>query len=94
MRENGSRRRSLADEQGRARLTRIAAVLEALTRAVRSGADIAAAVTAIALLEALKGVRTEVVDPELGFFVPQQPDERMLAFHIELIEEMRVAAGL
>ena len=48
----------------------------------------------LALLESLKGVRTEVVDPELGFFVPQQPDERMLAFHFELIEEMRAGAGL
>jgi len=48
----------------------------------------------LALLEALKGVRTEVIDPELGFFVPQQPDERMLAFHFELIEEIRAGAGL
>ena len=48
----------------------------------------------LALLEALSGVRTEVVDPELGFFVPQQPDERMLKFHFELIEEMRAGAGL
>jgi acetoin utilization deacetylase AcuC-like enzyme len=48
----------------------------------------------LALLEALSGLRTEVVDPELGFFVPQQPDERMLAFHFELIEEMRAGAGL
>ena len=48
----------------------------------------------LALLEALSGVRTEVVDPEMDFFGPQQPDDRMLAFHFELIEEIRAGAGL
>jgi hypothetical protein len=28
------------------------------------------------------------------FFGPQQPDDRMLAFHFELIEEIRTGAGL
>ena len=44
---------AVADEQGRARLTRIASVLEALTRAARTGDDIATAVTAIADLDVI-----------------------------------------
>jgi acetoin utilization deacetylase AcuC-like enzyme len=47
----------------------------------------------LAILEALKGERSAVVDPELDFFAAQQPDARMVAFHYELIEEMRAAAG-
>src|SRR3546814_18191974 len=39
---------AVANDQGRLRLTRIAAVLEALTQAARSGADIGTAVAAIA----------------------------------------------
>src|SRR3546814_20081955 len=39
---------AVANAQGRLRLTRIAAVLEALTKAARSGADIGTAVAAIA----------------------------------------------
>ena len=45
---------AVADDQGRERLTRIAAVLEALTKAARSGADIAQAVTAVAELEVIE----------------------------------------
>ena len=45
---------AVADEQGRARLTRIAAVLEALAKAARSGSDIAVAVTAIAELDIIE----------------------------------------
>jgi TnpA family transposase len=45
---------AIADEQGRARLTRIAAVLEALTKAARRGTDIATAVTAIAELDVIE----------------------------------------
>ena len=45
---------AVADEQGRARLTRIAAVLEALTVAARGGADIAQAVASVADLETIE----------------------------------------
>lgn len=45
---------AIADEQGRTRLTRIAAVLEALTKAARRGTDIATAVTAIAELDVIE----------------------------------------
>ncbi|WP_408591234.1 class II histone deacetylase [Novosphingobium sp.] len=48
----------------------------------------------LAILESLKGERSPVVDPELDFFAAQQPDPRMVAFHFELIEEMRSSAGL
>ena len=44
---------AVADEQGRERLTRIAAVLEALTSAARSGADIATAVAIVADLDVI-----------------------------------------
>src|SRR3546814_18554948 len=44
---------SVANAQGRLRLTRSAAVLEALTKAARSGADIGTAVAVIADLDAL-----------------------------------------
>jgi acetoin utilization deacetylase AcuC-like enzyme len=47
-----------------------------------------------AILETLSGERTEVVDPALDFFTAWQPDERMVAFHRQLIDEQRVAAGL
>src|SRR3546814_9931399 len=44
---------AVANDQGRLRLTRIAAVLEALTKAARSGADIGTAVAAIADLDVI-----------------------------------------
>src|SRR3546814_16997125 len=44
---------SVANAQGRLRLTRSAAVLEALTKAARSGADIGTAVAAIADLDVI-----------------------------------------
>jgi acetoin utilization deacetylase AcuC-like enzyme len=43
----------------------------------------------LAILEALAGKRSPVIDPELDFFIAQQPDERMLDFHRILISEMR-----
>ena len=45
---------AVADEQGRERLTRIAAVLEAFAKAVRNGADTVAAVAAVADLELIE----------------------------------------
>lgn len=45
---------AVADDQGRARLTRIAAVLEALTKAARSSGDIAQAVIAVADLDVIE----------------------------------------
>jgi acetoin utilization deacetylase AcuC-like enzyme len=48
----------------------------------------------LAIIEALRGERSAVIDPELDFFGAQQPDARMAAFHRQLIEEMREAAGL
>lgn len=43
----------------------------------------------LAILETLAGRRSAVIDPELDFFVAQQPDERMLAFHRSLIDDMK-----
>jgi len=48
----------------------------------------------LAILEGLAGKRSVVVDPELSFFVPQQPGPRAAAFQLELIEEMRAELGL
>jgi len=45
----------------------------------------------LAIMEGLSGKRSIVADPELDFFVAQQPDERMVAFHKVLIDEMRAA---
>ena len=45
----------------------------------------------LGILEALAGKRSIVVDPELEFFMAQQPGERMLDFHKVLIDEMRAA---
>ena len=42
----------------------------------------------LAILEALTGQRSAVIDPELEFFTLQQPDPRMVAFQISLIDEM------
>jgi acetoin utilization deacetylase AcuC-like enzyme len=47
-----------------------------------------------AILETLSGVRTEVADPGLDFFTAWQPDARVVAFHRQLIDEQRAAAGL
>jgi acetoin utilization deacetylase AcuC-like enzyme len=47
----------------------------------------------LAILEALAGERSAVIDPELDFFQAQQPDERMIAFHKVLIDEMRGQLG-
>lgn len=46
-----------------------------------------------ALLEALSGEATAVVDPELEFFTLQQPSERVVAFQKLLIDEMAAAIG-
>jgi acetoin utilization deacetylase AcuC-like enzyme len=48
----------------------------------------------LAILEALAGRRSAVVDPELEFFRLQQPDERVLAFHRQLIEEMALGVAV
>lgn len=40
-----------------------------------------------ALLEALSGEKTEVVDPELEFFQLQQPRPHVLSFHNDLIDQ-------
>jgi acetoin utilization deacetylase AcuC-like enzyme len=48
----------------------------------------------LAILEALAGQRSAVIDPELEFFIAQQPDSRMVAFQRTLIAEMRQAAML
>jgi len=42
----------------------------------------------LAVLEGLKGKRSAVIDPELEFFMAQQPTNRMMQFHYTLIEEM------
>jgi acetoin utilization deacetylase AcuC-like enzyme len=47
-----------------------------------------------AILEALSGERTPVIDPELEFFALQQPGERVLAFHRELIGELAAALSV
>ena len=44
----------------------------------------------LAVLEGLAGKRSVVLDPELDFFRAQQPSERMIDFHKQLIGEMRV----
>jgi len=44
-----------------------------------------------AVLEGLSGERTDVVDPALDMFRAQQPDQRTLAFHRQLIDEMAAA---
>ena len=44
-----------------------------------------------AVLEALSGERTDVVDPELEFFSLMQPGERVRAFHRQIVDEL--AAG-
>lgn len=43
----------------------------------------------LAILEGLSGKRSVVIDPELGFFQAQQPSERMVDFHKQLIDEMQ-----
>ena len=43
----------------------------------------------LAILEGLAGKRSIVIDPELGFFQAQQPSERMVDFHKQLIDEMQ-----
>ena len=48
----------------------------------------------LAVLEGLKGERSAVTDPELDFFMAQQPDERMAKFHRALIDEMVSELGL
>ena len=48
----------------------------------------------LAVLEGLKGERSAVTDPELEFFMAQQPDERMAKFHRALIDEMVSELGL
>lgn len=45
----------------------------------------------LAVLEALAGKRSAVIDPELDFFAAQQPDARVLEFHRAWIEDMRLA---
>ncbi|SDR57446.1 Acetoin utilization deacetylase AcuC [Rhizobiales bacterium GAS113] len=47
-----------------------------------------------ALIEALSGERTEVVDPVLDFIRLQQPSERFVAFQRTLIDEQARALGL
>ena len=42
----------------------------------------------LAILEALAGKRSAVIDPELDFFMAQQPDQRVTDFHIGLIQDM------
>lgn len=46
------------------------------------------------ILEALSGESTAVEDPELDFFTLQQPGERVLAFHRELIDEMATGQAI
>ncbi len=48
----------------------------------------------LAVLEALAGQRSAVIDPELDFFTAQQPDDRVLAFHRELIAAMCRSLGM
>ena len=45
----------------------------------------------LAVVETLAGVRTQVADPCLEIFVPQQPGARFNAFQRELIDEMAAA---
>ncbi len=47
-----------------------------------------------AILEALSGETTAVVDPALEMFSLWQPGERVLAFHREIIAEQAAAIGL
>nr|WP_231739353.1 hypothetical protein [Novosphingobium sp. FSW06-99] len=43
----------------------------------------------LAILEALAGKRSAVIDPELDFFMAQQPDQRVTDFQASLVQEMR-----
>jgi acetoin utilization deacetylase AcuC-like enzyme len=47
-----------------------------------------------AILEALSGERTAVVDPALEMFTLWQPGERVLAFHREIIAEQAAALAI
>ncbi|ABQ70689.1 histone deacetylase superfamily [Rhizorhabdus wittichii RW1] len=42
----------------------------------------------LAIIETLSGHRTDVVDPTLDIFVPQQPGAKSLAFQRQVIDEM------
>lgn len=42
----------------------------------------------LAIIETLAGHRTDVIDPTLEIFVPQQPGTKSLAFHRQVIDEM------
>lgn len=46
----------------------------------------------VAIVESMSGLASDVVDPELDFFSAWQPDDRMLAFHRQLIADLK--AGL
>ena len=46
---------------------------------------------ALAIVEELSGIRTEVVDPFEADFIGQQPNARMVAFQCQLIDEMAAA---
>lgn len=48
----------------------------------------------VAILEAMTGHRSNVIDPELDFFSAWQPDDRMIAFHKELLAELQQHFGL
>lgn len=43
----------------------------------------------LAILESLSGKRSAATDPVVDFFASQQPDDRVVAFHKSLIDEMR-----
>lgn len=47
-----------------------------------------------AIMEELSGVRTDVVDPFLPIFEPQQPGERFNAFQRKLLDELAESFGL
>jgi acetoin utilization deacetylase AcuC-like enzyme len=47
-----------------------------------------------AILEALSGERTAVIDPELAMFEAMQPGERAVAFQRAWIDDLALAAGL
>lgn len=46
---------------------------------------------ALPILETLTGVRTEVEDPTLAVFVPQQPSQRAVDFQLAWIEDLAAA---